>query len=102
VVTLALYIRGRSSNAAEMLYIILEDSTGRKGTASFPDSAVFTSTQWTEWKILLSDFASAGVNPARIKKMYLGVGDRATPVKGGAGRIYVDDIWLLKSAPAKP
>ena len=94
--TLALYIRGRSSNAPEKLYVVLEDSTGRKGAAGFPDSAVFTSTQWTEWKIALSDFGSAGVNLARIKRIYLGVGDRATPVKGGAGRIYLDDIRLTR------
>jgi hypothetical protein len=94
--TLALYIRGRFSNAPEKLYVVLEDSTGRKGTAVFSDSAVFTSTQWTESKIALSNFSSAGVNLARIKKMYLGVGDRATPVKSGAGRIYIDDIRVMR------
>jgi hypothetical protein len=66
------------------------------GTARFPDSALFTSTKWTEWKIALSDIGSAGVNPARIKKIYVGVGDRAAPVKGGAGRIYLDDIRLTR------
>jgi hypothetical protein len=94
--TLVLYIRGRSSNAPEKLYVVLEDSAGHKGTASFPDSTVFTSTQWTEWRIVLSDFSSAGVNLARIQKMYLGVGDRATPAKSGAGRIYIDDICLTR------
>jgi hypothetical protein len=94
--TLVLYIRGRSSNAPEKLYVVLEDSAGHKGTVSFPDSTVFTSTQWTEWKIVLSDFSSAGVNLARIKKMYIGVGDRAAPVQSGAGRIYIDDICLTR------
>jgi hypothetical protein len=93
---LALYIRGRSANASEKLYIVLEDSTGHKGTARFPDSALFTSTQWTEWKIALSNLGSAGVNLARIKKMYVGVGDRVAPAKGGAGRIYIDDIFLTR------
>ncbi len=94
--TLVLYIRGRSANAPEKLYVVLEDSTGHKGTASYADSAPFTSAKWTEWKIALSDFSSAGVNLARIKKMYIGVGDRATPIKGGAGRIYIDDIRLTR------
>jgi hypothetical protein len=31
-----------------------------------------------------------------MKKMYIGVGDRANPAKGGTGRIYIDDIGLLK------
>ncbi len=94
--TLVLYIRGRSASAPEKLYVVLEDSTGHKGTASFPDSALFTSTKWTEWKIALSDVSGAGVNLARITKMYIGVGDRAAPVKGGAGRIYIDDIRLTR------
>ena len=100
--TLAFYIRGRSSNAPEKLYVVLEDSVGRKGTASHPDSTLFTSTKWTEWKIVLNDFTSAGVNLARIKKMYIGVGDRNNPAAGGTGRIYVDGIRLLKAAPAQP
>jgi hypothetical protein len=44
----------------------------------------------------LSDFSTAGVNLARIKKMSIGAGDRAAPVKGGAGRIYLDDIRLTR------
>jgi len=94
--TLALYVRGRSSNAPDKLYVVLEDSTGRKGTAVYSDPAVFTSTQWTEWKIALTAFGSAGVDLARIKKMYLGVSDRATPAPGGTGRIYIDDIHLTR------
>jgi hypothetical protein len=94
--TLVLYVRGRSNNSAEKLYVVLEDSSGRKGTVTYPDAAVFTATSWVEWKIALGDFGTAGVNLARIKKVYLGVGDRANPVKGGAGRIYIDDICLTR------
>jgi len=36
------------------------------------------------------------VNLAKVKKLYIGVGDRKSPAAGGTGRIYVDDIWLLK------
>jgi len=39
------------------------------------------------------------VNPARIKKIYIGVGDRDNPQPDGAGRIYVDDIIVTKPAP---
>ncbi len=60
-----------------------------------PDAAV--ATQWIEWKILLASFT--GVNAAKIKKLAVGVGDRASPKKSGAGLIYVDDIRVMKAAP---
>ena len=36
------------------------------------------------------------MNVAAVKTMYLGVGSRTAPAAGGAGRIYVDDIYLTK------
>ena len=51
-------------------------------------------TTWTEWKIPLSSLT--GVNLAKVKKLYIGVGDRKAPAKGGAGRIYIDDIRVTK------
>jgi hypothetical protein len=59
-----------------------------------PDPAAVTVTTWTEWKIPLGSLI--GVNPAKIKVLYIGVGDRKAPVKGGAGRIYVDDIRVTR------
>ena len=49
-----------------------------------------TTAAWTEWKIPLSDLA--GVNLSKVKKLYLGVGDRTSPAKDGAGKLYIDDI----------
>jgi hypothetical protein len=49
---------------------------------------------WTEWKIPLSSFT--GVNLAKVKKLYVGVGDRKTPVADGSGRIYIDDLRVTK------
>ena len=40
--------------------------------------------------IPLSEFQ--GVNLAGVKKMMIGVGDRANPKAGGKGVIYLDDI----------
>ena len=90
--TLSLWIRGQSSNAATSLYLALEDSAGQVAVISHP--TVVNAPVWTPWSIPLSDFA--GVNLARIKKMYIGVGDREAPTAGGSGRIYVDDIRLTK------
>jgi hypothetical protein len=36
------------------------------------------------------------LNLAKVKRLYIGVGDRANPAAGGAGRIYIDDIRVTK------
>jgi hypothetical protein len=36
------------------------------------------------------------VNLAKVKKLYIGVGDRDNPSAGSAGRLYIDDIRLTK------
>jgi hypothetical protein len=83
------------------LYVAVEDSSKHVGTVAHPDPAVVTLAKWTEWRIPLSEFAASGVNLARVKKLYLGLGDRDNPKAGGKGLIYVDDIRVIKSG-AKP
>jgi hypothetical protein len=38
----------------------------------------------------------AGINLAKVEKLYIGVGDRDNPVADGSGRVYVDDICVTK------
>jgi hypothetical protein len=95
--TLVLYIQGRGSNTAAPLYVALEDASKHIGTVVHSDAAVVTKAGWTEWQIPLSQFA--GVNPAKVKKMYIGLGDKANPTTGGAGLIYIDDLRVTKPAP---
>jgi hypothetical protein len=90
--TLSLFWRGRTTNGAGKLYVAIEDSTGKVAVAA--DSAALTATAWTEWKIPLSSVT--GVNLAKVKKLYIGVGDRKNPVPGGSGRLYLDDIRVIK------
>ncbi len=92
--TLVLYVRGRLINSAAPLYVAVEDASKHVGVVVHPDPAVATTEKWIEWKIPLTGFT--GVNLAKVKKLYLGVGDRTNPAKGGTGRIYIDDIGLLK------
>jgi hypothetical protein len=33
-----------------------------------------------------------------IKKLIVGVGDRNSPKSGGAGKVYIDDIRLMRVA----
>jgi len=83
---------GIESNIGEQLYVVLQDSAGNSAVVKHPDPAATAIGTWTEWNIPLTDFA--GVNMQAIKKMTIGVGDRANPQPGSAGDLYIDDIWL--------
>jgi len=96
---LVLYIRGLATNAPAPLYVAIEDASRNIGVVVHPDPKVLTATKWVKWKIVFRAFTDAGVNMARVKKMYIGVGDRQHPTAGGTGRIYVDDISVTKPAP---
>jgi hypothetical protein len=91
---LRLDFRGRGGNGVGALYVAAEDSTGKSAVVTHTDPAAVTTTTWTQWKIPLNSFA--GVNLARVKTLYIGIGNRASPVAGGAGRIYIDDIRVTK------
>jgi regulation of enolase protein 1 (concanavalin A-like superfamily) len=80
------------TNGADKLYVAVEDSAGKVAVAS--DPTLVNAGAWTEWQIPLSSLT--GVNLAKVKKLYIGVGDRKNPSAGGAGRLYIDDIRLTK------
>jgi hypothetical protein len=77
-------------NAAGQLYVVVQDSAGKSRVVNHPDPAATTLASWNQWQIPLSDLS--GVNLAAVKKLTIGVGDRANPKAGGAGRLYIDDI----------
>jgi hypothetical protein len=92
--TLHLFLRGNATNGLGTLYVAVEDSSGKVAVAAHANPDIVRAGVWTQWKIPLSSLA--GVNLAKVKKLYIGVGDRKTPVAGGSGRIYVDDIRVTK------
>jgi len=100
--TLVLYIQGKATNGAAPLYVALKDASNHTATVVHPDAAVVTARTWIEWKIPLSEFTAGGVNVAAVKKIIIGLGDKANPTAGGAGLLFIDDICLTKPAPAQP
>jgi hypothetical protein len=92
--TLVLYFRGNSTNDGAGLYVMVADSAGKSAVVANSDTKAAITVDWTEWKIPLSSFT--GVDPAKVKKLCFGVGDRNKPVSAGAGRMYVDDIRVIK------
>jgi hypothetical protein len=93
--TLTIWFRGESANAAENLYVALNESAVVNNDN--PDAALIT--RWTEWNIDLQAFADQGVNLANVNSITLGLGNRSNPVAGGAGMMYFDDIRLYTPAP---
>jgi len=88
--TLTIWYRGNSSNAAEQMYVALNDSAVVNN--DIPDAA--QKTAWTQWNIPLQAFADQGVNLANVTSITLGLGNRANPTAGGSGMMYFDDIRL--------
>ncbi len=95
VKALTLYFYGATGNAAEQLYVALEDNAGQVKVVNHPDPEAVQGATWQEWNIELTQFA--GVNLAAIKKMYIGLGNRTSPTAGGTGTIYIDDIRVYPS-----
>jgi len=88
--TLVLYFYGAEDNAAETLYVAVEDSAGQVAVVAHPDPEALRVAAWQSWTISYSELA--GVNMARVETMYIGVGNRATPTAGGSGLLFIDDI----------
>jgi hypothetical protein len=93
--TLSLFYRGSTgtiSNDPVPMYLRVEDRAGKSKTVVNANASATTVSVWTEWRIPLSDLSAAGVNVSAVKKIAIGVGDKASPKAGGAGRLYIDDI----------
>jgi hypothetical protein len=85
---------GIESNIAEQLYLALQDDAGNSAVVNNADPLATTLITWTQWNIPFTVFTS--VNMQAIKKLSIGVGDRAATQPGGAGTLYIDDIWLIR------
>jgi hypothetical protein len=92
---LSIWFRGNSDNAAEQMYVALNDSA--VVNHDNPDAAKIRS--WTEWTIDLQAFADQGVDLTNVDTMTIGFGNRNNPTAGGAGMMYFDDIRLYKPVP---
>jgi len=89
--SLSLWVQDAPAN----LYVIVQDSAGKSATAT--RTAATPTGQWTQWVVPFSDLA--GVNMSRVKKLTLGVGNKAAPAAGGAGTFYVDDLGFGRPLP---
>ena len=91
---LAIWYIGDTSNSAEQMYVVINNSA--EVINDNPNAA--QADQWTEWVIDLKAFADQGVNLNIVNSITLGLGNRSNPQPGGAGIMYFDDIGLLPEA----
>ncbi len=93
---LVLYFHGDADNSAERLYVTLEDGGGQTATVAHEDPDAILGTEWQAWAIGFGEFD--GVTLSEVKRMAIGVGNRANPAAGGRGTVYVDDIGFGRPA----
>jgi len=79
-----------TGNAAERLYVAIEDNAGKVGVVTNPDALATARGSWNQWQIPFTELT--GVNLSRVRTMTIGVGSRTSPAAGGTGLIYIDDI----------
>ena len=95
---------GITSNVAAPLYVVLTDSNAKTGKVNneADPNAVLQGT-WQEWNIDMKNFANAGVSLNAIKKITIGVGNKAAPQPGPTGMLFIDDIrlYLPRYVPGK-
>jgi hypothetical protein len=91
--TLTIWYVGRVGNAAETMYVVLNDSAVVDNDN--PEASLVE--DWTEWNIDLQLFTDQGVNLANVNTITLGLGNRANPAAGGSGMLFFDDIRLYVS-----
>jgi len=82
-------------NSLQDFYVVLQDSLGKSAVVS--NATAVNSGDWLDVQMPLSDFTA--VNPAKIKKMIVGVGKHTNPVADGSGSLFIDDIRVIKPAP---
>ncbi len=95
VLTLTLFYYGDFGNGPDAMYIALNNSAVMENE----DPRAVLKNEWTQWDILLQDFADQGVNLANVSSVSIGFGDRNNPAPGGSGHVFFDDMRLSRLLP---
>ena len=99
--TLVLYVRGKATNKPGQLYVKVKDASNREASTVHSDPMVVTKTTWIQWKIPLAMFSDLGVSTGKIKQILIGVSNQDDPAAAGAGRLYIDDLQVIKATPVQ-
>ncbi len=95
VTKLILWFRGGSANAPERMFVAI----GGNAVVYHDDQNAAQATGWTAWVIDLSatgGFVDQGADLANVDTITIGFGTKDSPAAGGSGRMYFDDIRLVR------
>jgi len=87
---------GIPSNDPELMYISIANANGTTGTVYHNNQNATQIDTWTQWTVDLKNFADQGVNLTDVNSLSIGFGDKNNLQAGGKGKIYFDDIRLLR------
>ena len=91
---------GITTNDPEPLYVAVSNSAGTPAVVVHDDPAAATIDFWTEWVIPLQAFEVQGIVLTNVDRIAIGLGTQGNmTIPGGAGKIFIDDVRLLKPAP---
>jgi hypothetical protein len=90
VTKLSLWFQGDAANAADRMFVALNDTA----VVYHDDASATQKTGWNEWVIDLTEFA--GVILTNVDTVTIGFGTKDSPVAGGSGQMFFDDIRLIK------
>ena len=87
---------GNWQNAKQPMYVGLRDKAGHEVTIIHPDPNVVLLVGWHDWSIKLSAFYATNhlFDQNNVARIYIGFGNRGSPVTGGKGAVFFDDIRL--------
>jgi hypothetical protein len=92
---------GILSNDPEPLYVAVSNSSGNPAVVVHDDPAAANIDTWTEWIIPFQTFADQGINLTNVDKLAIGLGTKGNmTIPGGSGKMYFDDIRLIRPTEA--
>ncbi len=86
--------------STDKLYVTLQDGSNRVATVTNPDQTIIQRLGWHDWYISLSigsgsfKAQNASLDLTNVARIYIGIGNKASPATGGKGAIFFDDIRL--------
>jgi rhamnogalacturonyl hydrolase YesR len=93
-VILSIWLKGDPANAAEQIYVGLEDADGHIAVQRFPEDSITRLSLWAQLNFDIGEFT--GVDRTRIRRIIIGIG-KQVPEAGGQGAVYIDEIKLQPS-----
>ena len=96
--SLVLYYRGDPTNTLgpqDRLYLAVKDAQDHEEVVVCSHRATLLQrARWHQWKIDLDQLSQLGINLRTVMRISIGVGNRAQPLAGGTGLIFIDDLGL--------